>query len=82
MFIRASVKDQPSIEFSTPLWDINANKELVRLISSTNKEAMSADVAYYKNSIVEKFGKVAAVTVALVDTLDDYNNLVSYTYST
>jgi hypothetical protein len=79
LFIRAITKDK-TIDFSTPSMDIDKGKELVRLISSTNKEAIHPNVVYCRNSIANKFGK-AVVTVSLNDT-DDNTNLVSYTYST
>lgn len=79
LFIRAITKDK-TIDFSTPSMDIDKGKELVRLISSTNKEVLTSNANYCKNSIAKKFGK-AVVTVSLNDT-DDNTNLVSYTYST
>jgi hypothetical protein len=81
LIIRAKADAKgPAIDFGTPSMDIDNGKEIVRLISSTNKEATRHDVAYCKSRIAKKFEKTV-VTVSLVDT-DDYNNLVSYTYQT
>lgn len=74
-------KGQEDLKITCPFADNNATKQFVREISSTNKNILSPAAINCRNTILNRFGKTV-VTISLVSRENDYDNLVSYTYST